>query len=311
MRKVLLSLSAFLFILTVQAQDVTHLVKQGESLYSLAKKHNTTIDAIIKQNNLGGNGIKIGQKLILPNSTKVPTKTESPSASTGTAVKARVHTVVKGESLYAITKKYGITLQDLKAWNKINESNIQPGQKLVVSKVDQSAIYTPIAAETKAEGIEDNKTSPSPAPTARPAAPTAALVETPVEQPVALKEITKSTESEHWRNTSTSPVDYPAIFYQYPTKGLKISKSRGGANYLYEATSGNQFLAFYNGAEQGSVIRVTNLLSQKTIFVKVVGKLPAADASNDVMVKLTAKAAEELEAAENKFLVEVSAYTAP
>jgi hypothetical protein len=33
--------------------------------------------------------------------------------------------------------------------------------------------------------------------------------------------------------------------------------------------------------------------------------------SNDVMVKLTAKAAEELEAAENKFLVEVSAYTAP
>lgn len=309
MRKVLLSLSAFLFILTVQAQDVTHLVKQGESLFSLAKKHNTTIDAIIKQNNLGGNGIKIGQKLILPNSTNVPAKTESPSAPTGTAVKARVHTVVKGESLYAITKKYGITLQDLKAWNNINETNIQPGQKLVVSKVDQSAIYNPSMENKKAELKEEQ--APVTLPTARPAAPTAALVETPVEQPVALKEITKSTESEHWRNTSISPVDYPAIFYQYPTKGLKISKNRGVANYLFEATSGNQFLAFYNGAEQGSVIRVTNLLSQKTIFVKVVGKLPAADASNDVMVKLTAKAAEELEAAENKFLVEVSAYTAP
>jgi LysM repeat protein len=151
MRKVLLSLSAFLFILTVQAQEVTHLVKQGESLYSLAKKHNTTIDAIIKQNNLGGNGIKIGQKLILPNSTNVSAKTESPSTPTGTAVKARVHTVVKGESLYAITKKYGIMLQDLKAWNNINETNIQPGQKLVVSKVDQSAIYNPPLETKKAE----------------------------------------------------------------------------------------------------------------------------------------------------------------
>jgi len=309
MRKVVLSFSAFLFVLSIQAQEATHVVKKGESLYAISKKYNLTIEEIAKLNNLDGNAIKIGQTLILPSANVVATKSEQTPTASGTAVKARVHTVAKGESLYAITKKYGITLQELKSWNNINENNIQPGQKLVVSKVDKSAIYTPTPEPKKAEVKEEVAVTNTPS--ARPVAPSAALVETPVAQPAVLKEIAKSTESEHWKNASTSPVDYPAIFYQYPTKGLKMSKNRGVANYLFEATSGNQFLAFYDGAEAGSVIRVTNLINQKTIFVKVVGKLPVADASKEVMVKLSSKAAQELEAAEAKFLVEVSAYTAP
>lgn len=308
MRKILLSFSAFLFVLSIQAQEATHVVKQGESLYAIAKQYNTTIEAIVKQNGLSQSAIKIGQKLVLPSATSVASKVEQPIAQTGTAVQARIHTVAKGESLYAITKKYGISLQELKDWNKINETNIQSGQKLVVSKVDKSAIYSPATEVKKNEPKEEIGQVATPS--ARPVAPTAALVETRVEQPAVIKEVAKATESELLKTTSSSPLDYPAVFYQYPAKGLKISKSKGVANYIFEATSGNQFLAFYNGAEAGSVIRITNLLNQKTIFVKVIGKLPTADANNDIMVKLSAKAAEELEATEAKFLVEVSAYTA-
>lgn len=295
-------------MLSIKAQEITHVVKQGESLYAIAKQYNTTIEAIVKQNGLSQSAIKIGQKLILPSVASATLKVEQPIAQTGTAVQARIHTVAKGESLYAIAKKYGISLQELKDWNKINETNIQPGQKLVVSKVDKSAIYSPAVEVKKSEPKEEIGQVATPS--ARPVAPTAALIETRVEQPAVIKEVAKATESELWKTTSSSPLDYPAVFYQYPTKGLKISKNKGVANYIFEATSGNQFLAFYNGAEAGAVIRITNLLNQKTIFVKVIGKLPTADANNDIMVKLSAKAAEELDATEAKFLVEVSAYTA-
>ncbi|HNP27689.1 MAG: LysM peptidoglycan-binding domain-containing protein [Nitrospira sp.] len=44
-----------------------------------------------------------------------------------------LHTVSKGETLYRIAKEYGVSVQDLKAWNNLADNTIQVGQKLIVS----------------------------------------------------------------------------------------------------------------------------------------------------------------------------------
>ena len=49
----------------VVSSNQTYIVKSGDSLYSIAKKYNTTVDSIKKKNNLGSNNLKIGQKLII------------------------------------------------------------------------------------------------------------------------------------------------------------------------------------------------------------------------------------------------------
>jgi LysM repeat protein len=43
------------------------------------------------------------------------------------------HTVVKGETLYRIAKEYGVSVQDLKEWNRLSDNTIHVGQKLIVS----------------------------------------------------------------------------------------------------------------------------------------------------------------------------------
>ncbi|MEE9233143.1 MAG: LysM peptidoglycan-binding domain-containing protein [Nitrospirales bacterium] len=44
------------------------------------------------------------------------------------------HTVLKGETLYRLSKQYGVTVDDLKIWNNLFDNTIHVGQKLVVSK---------------------------------------------------------------------------------------------------------------------------------------------------------------------------------
>ena len=44
------------------------------------------------------------------------------------------HTVVKGETLYRLSKQYGVTVADLKAWNNLADNTIHVGQEIIVSK---------------------------------------------------------------------------------------------------------------------------------------------------------------------------------
>ena len=78
---------------------------------------------------------------------------------------------------------------------------------------------------------------------------------------------------------------------------------------MEKTSAGNQNLAFYSNAEMGSVIRVTNLMNHKTVFVKVVGKVPPMDAGNEITLKLSSKAAKDLGALDEKFLVEVASFS--
>ena len=96
-----------------------YIVKSGDSLYSIAKKYNTSIDKIKQLNNLNSNLLSIGQTLKIPNSNNTTDLT---------------YKVVSGDSLYSIAKKYNTTVDKIKTNNNLNSNLLSIGQILKIPK---------------------------------------------------------------------------------------------------------------------------------------------------------------------------------
>lgn len=97
----------------------TYKVMSGDTLYGIAKKLDTTILELKKINNLTNDSISIGQIL------KVPLKTIDFGDT-------ELYQVKKGDTLYSIANKYGITLKELKTINNLTNDNLAIGQLLNV-----------------------------------------------------------------------------------------------------------------------------------------------------------------------------------
>ena len=96
----------------------TYTVKSGDTLYSIAKKYNTTVNAITTLNNLTSSTLSIGQTLKIPVSTQNSTE--------------KTYTVKSGDTLYSIARKYNTTVSDLINRNNLKTSNLSIGQKLII-----------------------------------------------------------------------------------------------------------------------------------------------------------------------------------
>ena len=99
-----------------EENNISYTVQKGDSLYSIARKYDTTIDRIKKLNNLTTNLLSIGQVLLIPTDTNLET----------------TYTVQKGDSLYSIAKKYDTTVDRLKQLNNLSSNLLSIGQILIV-----------------------------------------------------------------------------------------------------------------------------------------------------------------------------------
>ena len=96
--------------------DDFYQVVGGDTLYSIAKKYNTTVDEIKKMNNLSSNMITIGDKLMIPK-----------------AVSLNTYTVKKGDTLYSIARKFNTTVTALMLANELTTDKLSIGQELIVN----------------------------------------------------------------------------------------------------------------------------------------------------------------------------------
>lgn len=116
-----------------QNKTTTHYVVSGDTLYSIAKNHNTTVDAIKNANGLSSNILNIGQKLTIPTSgtaTPAPT-TESSNQTT--------YRVVSGDTLYSIATRYGTSVNALKQTNNLTSNVLTIGQNLTIPATGTSS----------------------------------------------------------------------------------------------------------------------------------------------------------------------------
>jgi membrane-bound lytic murein transglycosylase D len=119
---------------------VRHKIRSGETLSHISKKYRSTVALIKEVNNIRGHRIRAGKYLMVPTATR-SLKTYSLSANSRQASiqntsrngDKRVHIVRSGQSLWSISRSYGVTTRALAKWNGIAPiDTLSVGQKLVV-----------------------------------------------------------------------------------------------------------------------------------------------------------------------------------
>lgn len=107
----------------------TYIVQKGDSLWSIANKFNMTVSKLKNLNNLTNNLLSIGQVLKIKDSFNNGKTT---------------YTVQKGDSLWVIANKYGITTEELKSYNNLTSNLLSIGQVLKIpqGKTSTENIYT-------------------------------------------------------------------------------------------------------------------------------------------------------------------------
>lgn len=98
-----------------------YIVKKGDSLWSIASKNGTTVDNIKRLNNLTNNNLYIGQILKLNNEENEDNLKDK-----------NIYTVKKGDSLWLIANKNGVSVDDIKNANNLTSNTLQIGQILII-----------------------------------------------------------------------------------------------------------------------------------------------------------------------------------
>lgn len=100
-------------------------VKNGDSLWTIAANHKVSVADIKRWNKLNGNRLRIDQVLTLHGGRAQPTG-DQPT----------LYKVRKGDSLYAIAKRFNVNVSHLQSWNPTSSEALRPGQTLTLYLAD-------------------------------------------------------------------------------------------------------------------------------------------------------------------------------
>lgn len=140
-----------------EAEAASYKVQSGDSLWSIAQKHQTSVSNLKSVNKLTSDVIFPNQ--VLETGTNSVTKPEksNPSTSTPTTTNQTTYTVKAGDTLSGIASKHKISLSNLMNWNGLNTTLIYPGNVLKVSNSGNSrAPATPTTPKEPAKAPADN-----------------------------------------------------------------------------------------------------------------------------------------------------------
>lgn len=290
-----------------------HVVDLGETLYSISKKYNSPMGEIWKYNpTILDSVIVPGQILKIPYNEKTivkpvvktpptsnvkpvntkPTPDTKPIVSNNPkpvttppvsivtpkqkfdSTKIVYHLVEKGQTLYSISRTYNQPVEKIVDWNDLGETpNIQPGQKLIVSPFGAIKI------------IDDKKvvTEIKPSPT-------------PVKTKVPLNDQQDFLFEEFSKQKNAS-------------KGG--SKSERGSSTWLETGSPmmkSNYFCLSKTAPIGTIVKVTNLVNQKYVLLKVIGKLPSTQENTDILLRISPAAKKDGVFFEGKNFTQIDYY---
>ena len=145
----------------------TYVVRKGDTLYALARRFGTSVEALTEHNHLDGAALKVGETMEIPAAVLVvvahevaadgdneeggarpvrvtaeaaashpPTSAASRTARPAPAAKSSLYTVKRGDTLYSIAKAFKVTVAELARWNNLTtKSKLRPGAKMRILPV--------------------------------------------------------------------------------------------------------------------------------------------------------------------------------
>jgi LysM repeat protein len=125
-------------------ENVVHVVAAGETVYGISRKYNISQEQLLELNPEAKNGLSVGQVLliskgqpVLPNNTNTQSEVVlEPVREPSTVVLFKdslvQHRVMKGETLYSISKRFMVPVETLMEVNKLRNQNIKEGDVLII-----------------------------------------------------------------------------------------------------------------------------------------------------------------------------------
>lgn len=307
---------------------VLHKVEAKETLYSLSKRYQVTIDDLKKENPELTAGLKVGQVLKVPSKHTASAGPTKETGHTSSKQEKDIHKVASGETLYSIAKKYDLSVQELKNFNPgLEVNNLQVGQELKVKKgsVAATPVKTEVRSQEPARGTKASakqhqvvaketlysiskryKVSIDALKKANPDLAGGLKVGQVLTIP---SEQTAKAEVKEEKEVKTIKADQPAKSQVADPKSSsaydKVEES-GFAEVIEGNTGTPKFLALHKTAPIGTIIHVTNEANGQKVFVRVIGKLPDTGVNDRLIIKLSQKAYERLEAVNKRFPVELT-----
>lgn len=283
-----------------------HTVEPKETLYSISRQYNIAVEEIKQWNNIAGNAISPGDRIRVSNPASASsssttaaatpavatppasTKTNNTTASTTTTSPAPqaqqnkldfagkiVHTVEEQETLYSIAKMYDTNVGQIREWNQLVTDNLGIGQKLVVGTA--KGLPRKSTDRVVRNGVEEEK----------------AKDYGYNSNPMSIAQIGDSSQDE----LEATNIERASV--------RKISEM-GMAMSIDDSLNTKKYLALHRTAPIGTIMQVHNEMNNLSVFVRVVGKLPATGTNDKVLIKLSRKAYEKLGAYSEKVPVRLT-----
>ena len=300
-----------------------HTVVVKENWYSIGRLYNVTPKELGLFNNVAlTQPLAIGQVIQIPltaanfsqNGVKTPAETLIPL----------FHITQEKEWLYRISVNHNkVPIPSLEKWNKITPDQVHPGMHLIVGYLKVKTALSALTKTAATSAVATTAPAPAPPPVTKPATVDTTSTSKP---PVVTK-----------TNTATPPPPEPLVSTSpssAPTKPLSAAppptptppaphfnggafrgdfsdggKSNSGQAGVFKSTSGWQdgkYYALMNNTTVGTIVKVTDATSGKTIYAKVLGSLPEMKESVGLAIRISNAAAAELGESEGRFNVQVN-----
>jgi LysM repeat protein len=324
-----LMLCAFSFLET-DAQGVktqAHEITIGQTFFGIARQYNLPVSELMKANpGVVADSIRPGQVLLIPilNGSSVTqtgsapanfnpqpfthsrkamaakpaqaevkpatpaAATQPPSSNASMAQEGSnteqvlFHLVEEKQTLYAIARLYGVRTEEIIEWNKLPDNNIQIGSKLLIKT--SAAVKTEIVELPATDAALDD-------PLANIDTKSIATHKAAVPQNGLQDQLYQSFLDAKSRNQALSSG-------RFSISWLKSSSDKMSGGYF----------ALHKSASVGTIIKVTNLVSKKYVFVKVIGKLPESADNISIQMRMSTQAQRDLQLNGEKAYVELEFY---
>lgn len=293
----------FLFLLPLAGfSQKNHTVGAKESLFSIGRLYNIHPRELASFNNIPfETGLTIGQVLKIPTkkilspvgetTANVPQQKPQPAKPVAAAKKldaggaAVYHTVAKKEGLYGISKKYNVSIEEIKRWNRLTTDGLTVGSNLIVGYGGSTTAPVVAAVPEKKEAT--------------------ASIQEVVSQPVEpVKPMIKPAKEDVIARTAK---DFSGgvfkSFYDEQVANKLVTEDKGMAG-IFKSTSGwddGKYYCLHNAAPAGSYIKITNNVTQKSVYAKVLDLIPDLKQNNGLIIRISNAAAAELGAGAGNF----------
>ena len=284
-----------------------HTVVPKENFYSIGRLYNVTAKELASYNNLQfENGLSVGETIKIPLTEN--NFLQAGSAGEGEALIPVYHSVLPKEGLYRISINYNkVSLTNIKKWNHLQSDDVSIGTSLIVGYLKVNKTESLLASKGVKANIEitpGGKTEAKPV-------PPAPIIEDrmpPVKKPDVEKEEPKNATTaqtdEHKVTVTTvntkSTVNFSGGYFKklYDDQAERKSPVNvTGSGGTFKSNSGWQdgkYYCFNNDAPPGSVVKITDNATGKSVYAKVLDAIPDIKQNSGLAIIVSNAAAEEL-----------------